>query len=115
MEPTVKTPINPADEKLPKGSSPTVHEKYLAFVRRENKDKTVWFVLAMVLQGTLILPVPAILLFYYNAPIYVLVITLLTYFPNLITAMTGSSLRVTLAIFICSALINWGMLLWYIL
>ena len=115
MEPTIKNPINPSDEKLPARSSQTVHEKYLAFVRREDKDKTVWFILAMVLQGTLILPVPAILLFYYNAPIYVLVITLLTYFPNLITAMTGSGLRVTLAIFIGSLLINWGMLLYYIL
>jgi hypothetical protein len=115
MEPTIKKPINLTDEKLSEGSSPSIHEKYLAFVRRENKDKTVWFVLAMVLQGTLILPVPAILLFYYNAPIYVLVITLLTYFPNLITAMTGSGLRVTLAIFAGSLLINWGMLLYYIL
>ena len=115
MEPIIKKPINFTDEKPSGGSSPTIHEKYLAFVRRENKDKTVWFVLAMVLQGTLILPVPAILLFYYNAPIYVLAITLLTYFPNLITAMTGSGLRVTLAIFAGSLLINWGMLLYYIL
>jgi hypothetical protein len=115
MEPTIKNPINPSDEKLSGGSSQTVHEKYLAFVRRENKDKTVWFVLAMALQGLLILPVPAILLFYYNAPVYVLAITLLTYFPNLITAMSGSGLRVTLAIFFGSLLINWGMLLYYIL
>src|ERR1700749_2514600 len=115
MGPTIKKTINPSGEKLTGGASQTVHEKYLAFVRREDKDKTVWFFLAMVLQGTLILPVPAILLFYYNAPIYVLVITLLTYFPNLITAMTGSGLRVTLAIFIGSLVINWGMLFWYIL
>jgi hypothetical protein len=115
MEPKVKSPNSQSDEILEEVSSPTVHEKYLAFVRRENKDKTVWFVLALVLQGTLILPVPAVLLFYYNAPIYVLVITLLTYFPNLITAMTGASLRVTLAIFIASLLINWGMLLYYVL
>ena len=115
MEPKVKTPGNLADEKLPEVKSPTVHEKYLAFVRREDKDKTVWFVLAMALQGLLILPVPAILLFYYNAPVYVLAITLLTYFPNLITAMSGSGLRVTLAIFFGSLLINWGMLLYYIL
>src|ERR1700761_5971775 len=115
MVPKVKTANNQADEKLPGVSSPTIHEKYLAFVRRENKDKTVWFVLALALQGTLILPVPAVLLFYYKAPIYVLVITLLTYFPNLITAMTGSGLRVTLEIFIGSLLINWGMLLYYVL
>ena len=115
MEQKGKIPVNLADEKLPGVSSPTIHEKYLAFVRREDKDKTVWFILALVLQGTLILPVPAILLFYYNAPIYVLVITLITYFPNLITAMTGASLRVTLAIFICCLVINWGMLLCYVL
>src|SRR5882757_642545 len=115
MEPTIKTPINLTEEKFPGGSKPTVHNRYLAFIKRQQKNQTAWFMLTMVLQGTLILPVPAILLFYYNAPIYVLVITLLTYFPTLITAMTGSGLRVTLAIFIGSLLINWGMLLWYIL
>jgi len=115
MEPTIKTPIKLADEKLPGGSKPTVHNRYLAFIKRQQKNQTAWFMLTMVLQGLLILPVPAILLFYYDAPIYVLIITMLTYFPNLITAMTGSGLRVTIAIFVCSLLINWGMLLCYIL
>jgi hypothetical protein len=115
MEPTIKTPINLVGKKLPGGLEPTVHNRYLAFIKRQQKNRTVWFLLTLVLQGNLILPVPAILLFYYNAPIYVLMITMLTYFPNLITAMTGSGLRVTLAIFACSLLINWGMLLWYIL
>ena len=114
MEPTIKTP-NLTDEKLPGGSKPTVHNRYLAFIKRQQKNQTAWFMLTMVLQGLLILPVPAILLFYYDAPIYVLIITMLTYFPNLITAMTGSGLRVTIAIFVCSLLINWGMLLCYIL
>ncbi|MDB4922967.1 MAG: hypothetical protein JWQ54_4950 [Mucilaginibacter sp.] len=115
MEPTIKTAINLTEEKFPGGSKPTVHNRYLAFIKRQQKNQTAWFMLTMVLQGILILPVPAILLFYYDAPIYVLIITMLTYFPNIITAMTGSGLRVTLAIFACSLLINWGMLLCYIL
>jgi hypothetical protein len=115
MEPTIKTPINLADEKLSGVSEPTVHNRYLAFIKRQQKNQIGWVLLSMTIQGILTLPVPAILLFYYNAPIYVLMITLLTYFPNLITAMTGSGLRVTLAIFACSLLINWGMLLCYIL
>jgi hypothetical protein len=115
MEPTTKNPINLTDDELIGGSKPTVHNRYLAFIKRQQKNQTVWFLLTLVLQGILILPVPAILLFYCNAPIYVLMITMLTYFPNIITAMTGSGLRVTLAIFAGCLLINWGMLLCYIL
>ena len=115
MEPTIKTQLNPMDETINIVSNPSVHTRYLAFIKRQQQNRTVWFLFTLVLQGILILPVPAILLFYYNAPIYVLIITMLTYFPNLITAMTGSGLRVTLAIFACCFLINWGMLFCYIL
>ena len=115
MEPTIKTPVDPIEETLPDGPQPTVHNKYLAFVKRQQPNQAGWVLLTMIMQGILTIPVPAILYFYYGAPIYVLVITLITYFPNLITAMTGSGLRITLAIFAASLLINWGMFLCYIL
>jgi hypothetical protein len=115
MEPIIKTPVNLADEQNPGEQEPTVHNRYLAFVKRQTKNQAGWVLFTMIVQGVFTLPAPAILIFYYDAPIYVLIITLLTYFPNLITAMTGSGLRVTFAIFTCSLLINWGMLLCYIL
>jgi hypothetical protein len=115
MEPTITPHINPTDEKRPDGSKPTVYNRYLAFIKGRQKDRTMWFLLSLVVQGIFILPAPAILLVYYDAPIYVPMITMLTCYPNVITAMTGSGLRDTLAVFACGLLSNWGILFWYIL
>jgi hypothetical protein len=86
----------------------------LSIADHQAEHKTIWFFFSLVFQGVLFLPIPAVLLFYYNASIIVLPITFGLYLANIIVGMGGAGIRVVLGLFICSVLINLGMLAVYI-
>jgi hypothetical protein len=86
----------------------------LSIADHQAEHKTIWFFFSLVFQGVLFLPIPAVLMFYYNAPIIVLPITFGLYLANIIVGMGGSSIRVVLGLFTASVLVNLGMLAFYI-
>lgn len=86
----------------------------LALADHQADNKTIWFFFSLIFQGVLFLPIPAVLMFYYNAPIIVLPITFGLYLANIIVGMGGSNIRVVLGLFLCSVLINLMMLALYI-
>ncbi|MES2809475.1 MAG: hypothetical protein V4619_12655 [Bacteroidota bacterium] len=89
--------------------------KWLNFTDSQHKYRAVWFLFSLVLQGVLFLPIPAFLLYYFNAPILVLAITLSMFFANVIAGMGGSSIRVMLTLFAASVLIHLTMLAIFII
>ena len=86
----------------------------LSVADHQAEHKTIWFFFSLVFQGVLFLPIPAVLMYYYNASIIVLPITFGLYLANIIVGMGGSSIRVVLGLFIFSVLINLTMLALYI-
>lgn len=72
----------------------------MSYSDTQAKNQTLWFFVSLILQGVFFLPIPAVLMFYYVAPIIVLVITLLLYFANIIAGMGGSGMHCTF--FFCS-------------
>jgi hypothetical protein len=78
-------------------------------------NKTIWFLFSLVFQGVLFLPIPAVLLYYYNASIIVLPITFSLYLANIIVGMGGSGIRMVIGFFFFTALVNLIMLAIYIL
>ena len=89
--------------------------KWIAFTDTQAKNQTFWFLLALIGQGVLFLPIPALLMYYYDASITVLAITLTMFFANFIAGMGGSGIRVTLTLLLLSVLVNLAMLLVYII
>lgn len=89
--------------------------KWLAFADRQVKYRTAWFLISLVFQGVFFLPVPAALTFYYGAPVYILGITLLLFFANVIAGMGGSGIRTMLTLFAVSIIVHLAMVLIYIL
>jgi hypothetical protein len=87
----------------------------LATVDNQAENKTAWFLVTLVLQGVLFLPIPAVLLYYYHAPIIVLPVTFGLYLGSIIVGMGGSGIRVVIGWLLMSTLINLGMLALYIL
>lgn len=87
----------------------------LAIVDNQAENKTAWFLFTLVFQGVLFLPVPAILLYYYHAPIIVLPITFGLFLGSIIVGMGGSGIRVVIGWLLMSILIHLGMLALYIL
>ena len=110
----LNAPAHWADESTTQTSKST-WSQWLAFADTQAENKTFWFLFSLVLQGVFFLPIPAALMFYYNAPIIVLIITMILFFANIIAGMGGSGIRVTLTFFVISVVVNLLMLVVFIL
>lgn len=97
--------IHWADEKTHKAKY-NIWKKWIAFADSQAKHRTFWFLFSLVFQGVFFLPLPAALTFYYGAPVYILAITLLLFFANVIAGMGGSGIRVMLGLFALSILVH---------
>jgi hypothetical protein len=86
----------------------------LAAMDNQAGNKTAWFLFTLVFQGVFFLPVPAVLMYYYNAPIFVLPVTFGLYLGSIIVGMGGSGIRVVIGWLLMSLLVNLGMLAFYI-
>jgi hypothetical protein len=85
------------------------------FADSQKQNHTLWFFIVLMVHGVLLLPLPAVLLYYYNAPIVVLAITMACFFTNLIANMGGAGIRATLLFFGGSILLHVLMALIFIL
>jgi hypothetical protein len=77
-------------------------QKWLAVADGQAKNKAMWFAASLVIMGVLFLPLPAVLIYAYNAPTIVLIISMILFFANFIFGMGGSNIRVTLTLFVTS-------------
>jgi hypothetical protein len=92
----------------------SIWAKLLNIVDGQAEHKTIWFLFSLIFQGVLFLPIPAVLMYYYHAPIIVLPITFGFYLGNIIVGMGGSGIRVVLGFQLLSMLVNLSMLALYI-
>src|SRR5476651_2713122 len=81
-----------------------IWRRFLTAADEQAKNLTFWFLFSLVLQGVFFLPIPAFLMFYYNAPVIVLITTLTFFFASIIAGMGGSGIRVLLGIFAASVI-----------
>ena len=86
------------------------YDKWIAFADRQAKNKTLWYMVSMITQGVFFLPVPAVLIYYFNAPVIVLVITLSLFFANIIAGMGGEGIRSLTSLFAISFIVHMLML-----
>ncbi len=93
-------------EKTSTKNTTGIWNKFIDFADGQSKNRTAWFLLSLLFQGVLLLPVPAALMYYYNAPIYVLAVTMVFFFANIIAGMGGSSIRVLITLFGASILVH---------
>ncbi|MBS1530637.1 MAG: hypothetical protein JSU01_10040 [Bacteroidetes bacterium] len=90
--------------------------KRFADFAESQKDKRLgWFMVSLLAQSVLFLPVPAALMYYYDAPIWVLAVTVLTFFANIIAGMGGSKINVLIFLAGFSTLIHLAMIAFFVL
>jgi len=92
-----------------------IWKRFLALADGQSKNRTLWFVVSLIVQGVLFLPVPAVVIYYYNAPVMLLAITLTLFFANIIAGMTSAGIRTLLSILVLSVLIHVIMLAVFII
>jgi hypothetical protein len=89
--------------------------KWLTLIDSQAERKTMWFMISLVFQGVFFLPLPAMLIYYFNAPTIILAITLGLFFANIITGMSGSGIRTTLNLFAISVAVHLLLLIAFML
>lgn len=89
--------------------------RWLSILDNQENNKTLWYIISMIVQGILFLPVPAAMIYYFNAPLLLLPVTLILFFGNIIAGMGGASIRVILYWFLTSVMIHLTMLAFYLL
>lgn len=89
-----------------KTNSKNLLNKWAAFLESQSGNGTFWFLASMVFQGVFFLPLPALLIYYYDAPKLVLGITLGLFFANIIAGMGGAGVKTLLKMFATSIIIH---------
>lgn len=90
----------------PTNTKANVFKKVINWADKQAPNRTMWFMVSLIAQGILFLPVPAALLYYFDAPIGILAITLGLFFSNIIAGMGGASIRTLLGLFAFSILVH---------
>ncbi len=92
-----------------------IYNKWLAFEDSQAQSKTLWYLVSIIAQGVLFLPIPAVLMYYFSAPIIVLIITMTLFFSNVIAGMGGSGIRTLISLFAISIIVHLFMLALFII
>jgi hypothetical protein len=93
----------------------TLLAKWNLLMESQAERITLWFLVSLLFQGILILPVPAALIYYANAPVAVLAVTLTLFFANIIAGMGGAGIKTLLWLFATSLVIHLLMILVFII
>ena len=80
--------------------------KLAEFINSQKKNETAWFLISMIVQGVFFLPIPAVLVFSFNAPAYVLIFTLSLFFANIIAGMSSAGTKAIIYLFAASIVVH---------
>jgi hypothetical protein len=89
--------------------------RFNKFSEAQSSKRLGLFMVSLLAQSVLLLPVPAVLMYYYDAPVSVLAISVLLFFVNLVAGMGGSKTSVLIFLIGLSAIVNLGLILWYVI
>jgi hypothetical protein len=90
-------------------------QKWTAFADSQAKNRMLWFLVAFIFQAVVFLPIPAALMYYYNAPVVTLAITVPLFFGFLVIGMCGFGIRTLIFYTSLSIIINLAMVMFFIL
>ncbi|WP_345949550.1 hypothetical protein ABDD95_22155 [Mucilaginibacter sp. PAMB04274] len=89
--------------------------KFTDFADSQKNNHVLWFFIVLMVHGVFFLPLPAVLMYYFDAPAGVLAITMICFFTNLIATMGGAGIRTALTVFAVSIVLHVLMALVFIL
>ncbi|WP_295769150.1 hypothetical protein [uncultured Mucilaginibacter sp.] len=93
----------------------TLWTRFTAFADAQKGKQVQWFFIILMVHGVFFLPLPATLMYYFDAPVIVLAVTMVSFFANLIATMGGAGIRTALLFFAASVTIHILMALVFIL
>lgn len=95
--------------------SHSILERFEAFAETQKDKRLGWFMISLLAQAVILLPIPAALMYYCDASISVLAITVSLFFANLVAGMAGSKINVLMILIAITTAVHIAMILAYIL
>jgi|SRR5580698_5269275 hypothetical protein len=102
MQTTLSIPANLAGNTSVQQPKVSILHKWIAFEDSQAKNLTFWYLLSMIVQGVFFLPIPALLIYNFHAPVIILFVTLGLFFANLIAGMGAFGIRAIISLFAVS-------------
>jgi len=93
----------------------SIADRLSAFIESQKDKRLAWFMISLLAQAVLILPIPAVLIYYYNAPESILAVTLGLFFANIIAGMGGSKTSVMILLVALNTVVHVVMILAFVL
>ena len=93
----------------------SILKRFEAFAESQKDRRLGWFMISLLAQAVIFLPVPAALMYYYDASISVLAISVGLFFVNLVAGMAGSRINVLMILIAVTTIVNVAMILAYVL
>lgn len=110
--------LNPSVNLAAEEVTPThysLYKRFLNYSETQTEKRAAWFLLSILGPGVLFLPLPAFLMYYYDAPIWTLATTLVLFFASVVTGMAGSKTSVVIFLLGLNIIVHVAMLLAFIL
>jgi len=106
MATILNSPVSWANETTVQNNTVKTESKWTTFVNSQKNYVTAWFLISLIVQGVFFLPIPAVLIFSFNAPAYILVFTLGLFFANIIAGMSGAGVKAIITLFATSVIVH---------
>ncbi|TWJ01666.1 hypothetical protein JN11_01817 [Mucilaginibacter frigoritolerans] len=110
METTLNAQINWIEKTKAQLKADQPENKLTTFINSQEKNTTAWFLISMMVQGVFFLPMPAVLIYSFNAPAYILIFTLGLFFANIIAGMSNAGVKTIIYLFAAGVAVNLLML-----
>jgi hypothetical protein len=93
----------------------SILERFEVFAESQKDKRLGWFMISLLAQAVIFVPVPAALMYYCDASILVLATTMVLFFANIIAGMGGSKIGVLMALIAITTIVHIAMILAYVL
>jgi hypothetical protein len=110
LEPSA-TPVKTAAIERPD----SILKRFEAFAESQKNKRLGWFMISLLAQAVIFLPIPAALMYYCDASVSVLAIGVGLFFINLVAGMAGSKINVLMILIAITTIVNVAMILAYVL
>ena len=115
METSLNKPLAWKSEASVKTLPTHYRNKLDAFFSNQAKNVTAWFLASLTFQGVFFLPLPVALTYYFGAPGYLVIVSLVLFFANIIAGMASAGIRAIFSILAASVVIHLLLLAFYLI
>ncbi|HEY4327580.1 MAG TPA: hypothetical protein VGN20_26580 [Mucilaginibacter sp.] len=112
---TLKINSTDADSESSSLKNNRTWQKWTEFADSQSKNRMMWFLIAFVFQAVIFLPIPAALMYYYNAPVVAVAVTVPLFFGFMVIGMCGFGIRTLISYTALCVVMNLAMVAFFVL